>query len=64
MNNSILYLVEHFLYNTTYRNENIPEQYNKLPEGEKTLRKCTLCLEFCKDISVTNCGHVFCWLIY
>ncbi|ORY42109.1 hypothetical protein LY90DRAFT_671938 [Neocallimastix californiae] len=43
------------------KNENIPEQYNKLPEGEKTLRKCTLCLEFCKDISVTNCGHVFCW---
>jgi len=43
------------------KNEEIPEQYNNLPEDEKTLRKCTLCLEFCKDISVTNCGHVFCW---
>ncbi|OUM63518.1 hypothetical protein PIROE2DRAFT_9938 [Piromyces sp. E2] len=43
------------------KNENIPEQYNHLPEEEKTQRKCTLCLEFCKDISVTNCGHVFCW---
>jgi len=43
------------------KNEHIPEQYNHLPEEEKTQRKCTLCLEFCKDISVTNCGHVFCW---
>ncbi|ORX48124.1 hypothetical protein BCR36DRAFT_329706 [Piromyces finnis] len=42
-------------------NEGVPKQYNYLPEEEKNQRKCTLCLEFCKDISVTNCGHVFCW---
>ena len=24
-------------------------------------RRCTLCLEFLKDPSVTTCGHVFCW---
>lgn len=24
-------------------------------------RKCTLCLEYMKDPSVTTCGHVFCW---
>eukprot|EP00833_Pecoramyces_ruminatium_P006422 jgi/Orpsp1_1/1180454/evm.model.c7180000073493.1 len=42
------------------KNEKMPKQYNDLPEDEKTARKCTLCLEFCKDISVTNCGHVFC----
>ncbi|PYH93485.1 hypothetical protein BO71DRAFT_399704 [Aspergillus ellipticus CBS 707.79] len=30
-----------------------------IPTGQQ--RKCTLCLEFFKDPSVTTCGHVFCW---
>lgn len=30
-----------------------------IPAGQQ--RKCTLCLEFFEDPSVTTCGHVFCW---
>ncbi|RHZ67919.1 ubiquitin-protein ligase peroxin 10 [Aspergillus thermomutatus] len=30
-----------------------------IPSGQQS--KCTLCLEFYKDPSVTTCGHVFCW---
>ncbi|RMD41393.1 hypothetical protein DV735_g3763, partial [Chaetothyriales sp. CBS 134920] len=30
-----------------------------IPDAQQ--RKCTLCLEPFKDLSVTTCGHVFCW---
>lgn len=60
-NSKTLLLNENEIDDDDEKNKNIPEQYNSLPEDEKTQRKCTLCLELCKDISVTNCGHVFCW---
>ena len=30
-------------------------------KNKKTCDKCVLCLEKYKDISVTSCGHLFCW---
>ncbi|ORX81380.1 hypothetical protein BCR32DRAFT_268321 [Anaeromyces robustus] len=61
MKNSKSLLINKDIDDDDDKDEKIPKQYNQLPEDEKSLRKCTLCLEFCKDISVTNCGHVFCW---
>ncbi|RMZ91245.1 hypothetical protein DV736_g1543, partial [Chaetothyriales sp. CBS 134916] len=36
-----------------------PDTMRWIPDAQQ--RKCTLCLEPFKDLSVTTCGHVFCW---
>ena len=36
-----------------------PEQLQWIAPAQA--RKCTLCLDYLKDPSVTTCGHVFCW---
>lgn len=39
---------------------NINDQIKK--EDEKSNLKCSVCLENVKGPTVTNCGHIFCWL--